>query len=94
MVVIFRSMLILNISSADTRLQDALENASNIGKSTHEIDGTEFLDFDIDSPEFRYLATIAVNNGKVFALFVRSPAKNFKASETQLRHIVDTFRLL
>jgi hypothetical protein len=46
------------------------------------------------SPEFRYLATIAVQSGKVFALFVRCPSKAFKANETKLRHIITTFTLL
>jgi hypothetical protein len=44
--------------------------------------------------EFRYLASIAVKDGKVFALFVRSPARIFAKSEASLRHIIDTFFLL
>lgn len=74
--------------------QDALSNASSITKSEREVEGIQFLDFDIDSPEFRYLSSIAVKQGKVFALFVRCPTKNFKAAEPQLRHIIETFRLL
>lgn len=31
--------------------------------------------FDIDSPDVRYLASITVENGKVFALLVKSPTK-------------------
>lgn len=44
--------------------------------------------------ETRYLASISVNNGKVFALFVKTPARSFRANEEKLRHIIDTFRLL
>lgn len=41
-----------------------------------------------------YLGSIAVKNGKVFALFVRSPTKSFKDNEEKLRHIINTFTLL
>ncbi len=44
--------------------------------------------------DFRYLASICVKDGKVFALFVRSPTRSFKANEANLRHIIETFRLL
>lgn len=44
--------------------------------------------------DFHYLASIAVKEGKVFALFVRSPARMFKSNEVGLRHILETFRLL
>jgi hypothetical protein len=44
--------------------------------------------------EFRYLASISVKDGKVFALFVRCPARAFGRSEADLRHVIDTFRLL
>ncbi len=41
-----------------------------------------------------YLASISVKSGKVFALFVKSPARAFRSSESKLRHIIDTFQLL
>ena len=44
--------------------------------------------------DFHYLASIAVKEGKVFALFVRSPTRMFKSNEAGLRHILETFRLL
>jgi len=81
-------------AGADYDLQDALSNASNVGKGKREVDGIEFYDYDIESPDFRYLSSIAVKNGKVFALFVRCPSRSFKASEDKLRHIVSTFKLL
>jgi hypothetical protein len=81
-------------AGADYNLQDALSSATNIEKKKRQVDGIDFYDFDIDSPDFRYLASIAVKDGKVFALFVRSPSRSFKSNETALRHMVDTFRLL
>jgi len=44
--------------------------------------------------DYRYLASIAVKDGKVFALFVRSPARAFKSNEAGLRHMQETLRLL
>ena len=44
--------------------------------------------------EYRYLSSIAVKDGKVFALFVRSPARAFGRNEADLRHIIETFELL
>lgn len=83
-------------AGADADLQDALTEASDIKRSSHTDDasGNTFYDYDIDSPGFRYLATVAVKSGKVFALFVRSPARSFNANQDKLRHIVDSFKLL
>jgi len=44
--------------------------------------------------EYRYLSSIAVKGGKVFALFVRSPTRAFGRNESDLRHIIETFELL
>lgn len=75
-------------------MQDALTDATNIARSERERDGVKFYQYDIDSPEYRYLSSIAVKDGKVFALFVRSPARAFGRAEKDLRHIVETFALL
>ncbi|KAI8467624.1 MAG: thylakoid lumen protein [Monoraphidium minutum] len=81
-------------AGADYYLQDALSSANEIGRSQREKDGITFFQYDIDSPDFRYLASIAVKDGKVFALFVRCPARAFSKAEGDLRRIVDTFTLL
>ncbi|KAG2444061.1 hypothetical protein HYH02_009004 [Chlamydomonas schloesseri] len=81
-------------AGADYDLQDALSSATNRSTSSREVAGATFYDYDIESPEYHYLVTITVSNGKVFSLFVRSPAKSYPANEAKLRHIVDTFRLL
>lgn len=81
-------------AGADYRLQDAIQSATNISKSTREENGTTFYEFDIDSPDYRYLSSIAVKDGKVFALFVRSPSRTFKKEEAKLRKMISTFTLL
>jgi len=81
-------------AGADYNLQDALSSATNIDKTKRTVDGVDFFDYDIDSPDYRYLASIAVKDGKVFALFVRSPARAFKSNEAGLRHMQETLRLL
>jgi hypothetical protein len=50
-----------------------------------------YFDVELDSPDVRYLASITVNAGKVYALFVKSPTRLFAANEAALRHIVETF---
>lgn len=76
--------------------QDALSGATSVkvAERADDASGVTFYEYDIDSPDYRYLSSIAVKSGKVFALFVRSPARGFAASEKDLRHIQETFRLL
>jgi hypothetical protein len=83
-------------TSTTKQKQDSLSNATNVKvtERTDEATGVSFYDYDIDSPDYRYLSSIAVKGGKVFALFVRSPARGFEAQEKDLRHIQETFKLL
>lgn len=83
-----------SFAGADYDLQDALNDAEDVKSVEVERNGVKFYDYEISSPSFHYLSSIAVKEGKVFALFVRSPTKSFSASEPKLRHIVETFRLL
>ena len=62
--------------------------------SEHEIDGQLYYDIQIDSPDLTYLIAVTVNMGKVYALFVKSPTRAFKAEEENLRHAAKTFRTL
>ncbi|MEW5317038.1 MAG: hypothetical protein WDW38_008369 [Sanguina aurantia] len=81
-------------AGADYVLQDAIQSATNTTNSTRELDGIPVYDFDIESPVYRYLCSITFRDGKVFALFVRSPTKMFAANEEKLRHIQASFKLL
>ncbi|GBF93346.1 hypothetical protein Rsub_06384 [Raphidocelis subcapitata] len=91
-------------AGADYALQDSLSGATNIERSQRESNGirgggggaanTHTPNACPRPQEFRYLSSIAVKDGKVFALFVRSPARAFGRNEPALRHIVETFELL
>lgn len=83
-----------SFAGADYDLQDALNDAEDIKSVESERNGIKFYDYEIASPSFHYLSSICVKDGKVYALFVRSPSKTFAASESKLRHIVDTFTLV
>ena len=54
----------------------------------------DFYDYEVVGPDSVYLASVTLKGGKVFALFVSSPAKAFGANETTLRHIVESFKTL
>jgi hypothetical protein len=58
------------------------------------VNGQLYYDIQIDSPDVQYLATVTVDQGKVYALFVKSPTKMFNADESKLRHVVDTFKTI
>ncbi|PNH03971.1 hypothetical protein TSOC_009919 [Tetrabaena socialis] len=73
---------------------DALSGATNKTTSSRIVDGNDFYDYDIESPEYHYLCTITVSSGKIFGVFVRSPTKSFGASEAKLRNITASFKLL
>ncbi|WIA39090.1 hypothetical protein OEZ86_005231 [Tetradesmus obliquus] len=83
-----------SFAGADYDLQDALSDATNTEKSESEKEGIKFFNYKIDSPAYVYLSSIAVKDGKVFALFVRSPSRLYGAAANDLQHIVDTFKLL
>lgn len=46
------------------------------------------------SQDITYLSSITVAQGKVYAMFVKSPTKAFKNNEGKYRDIVQSFRLL
>lgn len=81
-------------AGADYLLQDAIQSATSTNVTEREVDGNKFIDYDIDSPDYHYLAAVTVSYGKVFALFVRSPTRRFKADEEKLRHIIESWKLL
>ena len=77
------------------RRQDALVSATGENvTSEREVGGQLYYDVQIDSPDVQYLSVVTVNQGKVFALFVKSPTKAFKADEAMLRHVAETFKTI
>ncbi|KAF6256013.1 thylakoid lumen protein [Scenedesmus sp. NREL 46B-D3] len=83
-----------SFAGADYDLQDALSDATSTDKSEAEKEGIKFFNYKINSPAYVYLSSIAVKDGKVFALFVRSPSRMYASAANDLQHIVDTFKLL
>lgn len=79
---------------ADFTLQDAVSSAGDIVKSTVTKDGQEYYIYDIDSPAYRYLCSITVKYGKIFAMFVACPTRLFADEEPKLRNIIETFKTL
>jgi len=85
---------IAGFAGADYDMQDALVSATDKVNTQREIAGQIYYDVQINSPDVSYFATVTFNEGKVFALFVKSPTKLFKADEAILRHVVDTFKTI
>lgn len=81
-------------AGADYDLQDALVSSTDSKKAEREVDGRKFFDYDISSPSVRYLSTVTVKDGKVFALFIKSPAKAFDRMEDKFRAMVASFKTL
>lgn len=81
-------------AGADYDLQDALVSSTDSKKSERDVDGRKFFDYDISSPSVRYLSTVTVKDGKVFAFFIKSPAKAFGRMEDKFRAMVASFKTL
>lgn len=78
-------------AGADSDLLDALGEAEKTS-SSKEVEGQLYYDIDIVAPGIRYLCSITVKQGKVYALFVKCPENLWEGSKEDLTHIVDTFR--
>ncbi|KAA6427088.1 MAG: thylakoid lumenal 19 kDa chloroplastic-like [Trebouxia sp. A1-2] len=81
-------------AGADYDLQDALVGATDKKNSQHEKDGELFYDYEVTGADLHYLASITLKSGKVFALFVKSPTKNYAVDRDKLKAIVDSFTIL
>ena len=53
-----------------------------------------YYDVDLDSPDVHYLSTITVRQGKVYAMFIKSPPRLFAAEEARLRGMLASFRTI
>lgn len=79
---------------ADYELQDAIQNSSGITKTEREVGGQKFFDYDIDSPDVRYISTVTVKNGKIFAFFIKAPTRVFKSKEAMFKGMLSSFRTM
>lgn len=81
-------------AGADYDLQDALVGSTDKSNGSHEKDGELFYDYEVVGADLHYLASITLKGGKVFALFVKSPTRNYAVDKVKLRAIVDSFTIL
>lgn len=81
-------------AGADYDLQDALTDATDTSKATRELDGETYYDYTIETPALKYLATVTVQTGKVFALFVKAPNKVWAEQGDTLNLIQQSFRTI
>lgn len=65
---------IAGFAGADYDMQDALSMGEK-KTSQREVNGQLFFDIEIESPDAQYLSTVTVMQGKVYACFVKSPAR-------------------
>lgn len=79
---------------ADYDLQDAVASADEIKSAAREANGQQFYDYTVEGSETVYMSSITVSGGKVFALFVCSPAKAFKGAKPTMRTMLDSFTIL
>eukprot|EP01023_Acetabularia_acetabulum_P018409 TRINITY_DN1929_c0_g1_i1.p2 TRINITY_DN1929_c0_g1~~TRINITY_DN1929_c0_g1_i1.p2 ORF type:complete len:248 (+),score=47.70 TRINITY_DN1929_c0_g1_i1:50-793(+) len=79
-------------AGADYDIQDAVSYATNKTTTERMLEGQKYIDYDIDSPDVRYLATITVKSGKVYAFFLKCPTKSFPENETLYRQMQASFR--
>jgi hypothetical protein len=81
-------------AGADADMQDAISTATDKKTFDREIDGQKYFDIEIDSPDVQYLSSVTVKDGKVYAMFVKSPTRTFQNDEKMLRSIVSSFRTI
>ncbi|KAL4855262.1 Phosphatidylinositol transfer protein 3 [Chlorella vulgaris] len=81
-------------AGADYDMLDALGGAILRKDETREIDGQLYYDIEFASPDNHYLASITVNAGKVYAMFIKSPERIFPEAEASLRAIRESFHTI
>lgn len=79
---------------ADYDLQDAVASADEIVSSRRDVEGQVFYDYLVPGSDAVYRACITVSGGKVFALFVSSPARAFKGNQDTIDKMIASFRTL
>jgi len=68
--------------------------ADEVERSERDVDGQKFFDYVVSAPDVQYDAAITTARGKVYAIFVRTPAKDLRADPSLPGKIVQSFRTL
>jgi hypothetical protein len=83
-----------SFAGADADIQDAVESADEIISGKRDVGGQSFYDYYVPGSESVYRATITVSGGKVFAMFVSSPARKYKENESTIDKMIQSFTIL
>ncbi|CAD7702996.1 unnamed protein product [Ostreobium quekettii] len=79
---------------ADYELQDAVQSASSIARTSREVGGEPFYDYDIDSPNVHVLSTVTVRGGKIFAFIIKVPTRQYESQPGTFKTALTSFRTL
>lgn len=82
--------LLSSVSGSDYVFQDAL-NLGDVTSSKRSVDDDTFYDFTIEGAD-NFLVSITTRQGRLFAIFVNAPRKNFKEDLEMLEAIQKSFR--
>lgn len=83
-----------SFAGADYDIQDAVSSADEITSTKRDVAGQPFYDYYVPGSDSVYRATITVSGGKVFAMFVSSPARKYKENESTITTMIESFRTL
>ena len=84
--------VIKSLSGAEPNLQEAIANGEVTYAKT-EVNGVNFLDFDVSGAPYHYIVRVGFSDGRLFAFFVSAPEKSFAADEANLRRTLSSFEV-
>jgi hypothetical protein len=82
-----------SLAGSETKLSDAFSSADSLTSSKRTVKGKTFVDFDLRSPATNYLASFTSDQGKLFALVIRSTPAQTRKDEASLKAMLASFRL-
>ena len=89
------SKTLTGLATSDYKLQDAIESADN-QDFVKRVDakGRTVYDYDIDSMYGRYLVSMTVDSGRLYAVFVTGSESNFDRDAALIRTAFGSFTIL
>lgn len=80
-------------AGTDSELMEAYESADEVSSDKVNRFGGIYYTYFINAPDVKYRASVTVNNGKMFALFVRTPVKAWDSGRKDVEHLLETFNV-
>jgi len=81
-------------AGADYAIQDALTTADEIATTQREQDGQTYYEYDINSPITHYTASISTRRGKIFAMFISVPGRDYGAQKPLVDKMLASFQTI